>query len=151
MKKKLHTDELPRFIYGKIKDFMIENDRVLPAVKVLKLCRDHAATVKYLYRGLPEPHAEKIIGQIDEAVIDHIAMQIRPDEKPIVLSEFPKIELQYKNIDKDIIAYRYVYFDGAFITDWKTRQSLHHLQTEIGQEAYEIVKSILDHAQAVHG
>lgn len=151
MRKSIHTDEFPRLVYSKIKDFMIDHNRMLPAVKVLKLCRDHTATVKYLYRNIPDERMEIIADKIDQVVIDHIAMQLCEEETPIVLSELPKIELEYKNIDQQIILYRFNYLDGAFITDWITHKSQLNLRIGIATEAYKIVKSILDNAHAIRG
>jgi len=151
MQKTIHTDEFPRFVYSKIKDLMIDHNRILPAVQVLKLCRDHTATVRYLYRNIPGEHIEQIADKIDQVVIDHIAMQLREDEEPVVLSDLPRIELEYKLIDPHTILYRINYLDGAFITEWITRKGQHNLHIAVGTAAYKIVKAILDNAHTPSG
>ena len=149
MKKSTHLDDMPGQIMSRIQNYSANNGRKLPVVKVLKLSRDYIATIRYIYPHTVDKALNRFVGKVDERIVNYIAEQVKGENGVVVLADIPRIELEYKAIDNEAIAYRYRYFHNDFITEWKIRKSRSHIRTDIGKEAFQIVKSIWEKANEI--
>ena len=146
MNYQLNRKELfnvPAMIMGQMNDYMIErNHRITPA-KMITLMNGHLKVIRALYddKGAIDM-AER---QLKERVRIYIASLINKDEGTVILSNYPRIELEYRILDKTTIVYRVKFLKNVAETNWVTISNRYLIiKDKVAEEVADLLYAILE-------
>ena len=116
-KKSIHS--IPQMIMGQINRYMIDNNHRITPAKLIDLMSDYLKVVGALFNN--NKTEIKIAQQeLRNRVQTYTASLFLEDEGTIMLSKYPRIELEYRFLDNIAIVYRLVFLESVANTDWVT-------------------------------